>query len=267
MLKKMPKIIFFDIDETLYIKSEKRIPDSIRNEVLPRLKAKGIIPAIATGRCVGAFPEALAPLLNADGFELLVTINGQHNSYRGSCLSHYPLETQRIEQVLETLNHLGIAYGLVADQAVAVSEENAKVRQSLTPITADYQLAPTLYQHQPIYQLLAFFDASEQQRVVASGVLQSDLKIVRWHELAVDLLHTDHSKAMGIYDVLTHFGWDWSDAMAFGDGLNDIEMLSTVGFGVAMGNAEEEVKAVADYVTAPIEQDGILKALEYLGVI
>ena len=55
---------------------------------------------------------------------------------------------------------------------------------------------------------------------------------------------------------------DISDTIAFGDGRNDIEMLETVGLGVAMGNAVIEAKAAADYETDRIENDGIVKALK-----
>lgn len=266
-LPKTPKIIFFDIDETLYLKAEKRIPESIFEQVIPRLKANGILPAIATGRCRGAFPPALQPLLNENGFELCVTINGQHNSFREQLISQYPLSTERIEQVIETLKPLGIAYGLVSHRETAVSADTESVKRALSPIKADYLIDPLLYQREPIYQLLAFYPEEQESVVIESGVLGDDLKIVRWHEFAVDLLNTHHSKAMGIADVLRHFGYTMQDAMAFGDGLNDIEMLESVGFGVAMGNGEASLKAVADYVTLPIEQDGILHALEKLGVI
>ena len=60
---------------------------------------------------------------------------------------------------------------------------------------------------------------------------------------------------------------DIESAMAFGDGINDLEMLPAVGLGVAMGNGVEELKAVADFITKPIEEDGILYALETLKVI
>lgn len=261
------KIVFFDIDETLYIKAEKRIPSSISEQVIPRLKERGIIPAIATGRCIGSFPEALKPLLGEHGFELLVSINGQYNCYKEQLISHYPLDIQRIEQVIEQLNQLGIVYGLVSHSQVAVSAENTQVIQSLTPITADYVVDPQLYQHAPIYQLLAFFPSEQEAAVVATGILQEDLKIVRWHPQAVDLLSIHNSKEIGILDVLRHFKLTLSQTMAFGDGLNDLEMLASVGCGVAMGNAEPILKAKADYITLPIEQEGILYALEQLGVI
>ncbi|WP_456070336.1 HAD hydrolase family protein, partial [Haemophilus paraphrohaemolyticus] len=101
------KIVFFDIDYTLYIKDEARIPTSITEQVLPRLKAKGIIPAIATGRNYDGFPEALKPLMNENGFELFVTINGQDNLYQGKQISDYRLSIQRIQQAVEKLEKLG----------------------------------------------------------------------------------------------------------------------------------------------------------------
>ena len=55
--------------------------------------------------------------------------------------------------------------------------------------------------------------------------------------------------------------------MAFGDGVNDLEMLAHVGVGVAMGNARVELKEIAQYVTSDIEDDGVLNALVHLGII
>lgn len=264
---KQPKIVFFDIDDTLYIKDEARIPSSIIEQVLPRLREKEIIPAIATGRAIGIFPDALKPLLGSAGFEFLVSINGQYNCYQDQIISHYPLAISRIEQAIEKLKSIGVVYGLVSHDMVAVSEDNEMVRGALAPIKNDYVIDPDLHHHRAVYQMLAFFPESQVEKVVASGVLGEDLKIVRWHENAVDLLNSENSKARGISDVLAYLGIAKEESMAFGDGFNDLEMLSFVGMGIAMGNAEPALKAVADYVTLPIKQDGVLYALENLGVI
>lgn len=261
------KIVFFDIDETLYYKKETRIPDSIFEQVIPRLRAKGVIPAIATGRTFGAFPTAIQPLLNPQGFELFVTTNGQYNLYQGETISEYPMSTERVERVLDKLNALQIEYGFVTADEIAVSKNTAEVELSLRPIKADYIVDPNYHLQHQVLQLLAFFPPERTAEVVASGLLEDDLKEVRWHQYSVDLLNKDNSKARGILDVLRHFDIPMENAMAFGDGLNDLEMLATVGYGVAMGNGEPELKAVADFVTLPIEQDGILHALEKLGVI
>ena len=55
--------------------------------------------------------------------------------------------------------------------------------------------------------------------------------------------------------------------MAFGDGGNDMAMLRFAGIGVAMGNANDEVKAVADYVTDGVDHDGVMNALRHFGIL
>ncbi|MCK3655575.1 hydrolase [Pasteurellaceae bacterium Macca] len=266
-LKHPIQIVFFDIDETLYYHKEDRIPRSIFDEVVPRLCAKGIIPAIATGRTFGAFPSALKPLMSPAGFELFVTTNGQYNLYQGKVISQYPLSTSRIERAVTKLQALGIEYAFVCPDEIAVSRDTPEIQNALELIKNDYIVAPDYYRNHLVLQLLAFFPQEQTQAVIEAGVLEDDLKEVRWHEYSVDLLNKQNSKARGILDILAHLNINAENAMAFGDGLNDLEMLSTVGFGVAMGNGNPQLKAVADYVTLPIEQDGILDALEKLAVI
>lgn len=58
-----------------------------------------------------------------------------------------------------------------------------------------------------------------------------------------------------------------ADTMAFGDGGNDIAILRQAGIGVAMGNANDDVKAVANYITSSVDDDGIANALKHFGVI
>lgn len=260
------KVVFFDIDETLYVKNKAYIPETVINEVIPQLKAKGIIPAIATGRAFGAFPKALQPLLNKDGFELFVTINGQKNFYRDELISAYPLDQAQIEHCIALCRAHNVNYAFVSAEDIAVSEESPEIVISLKPIKDDYVIDPDYYRSNTIYQMLAFYPESNNA-LEQDAIFADELKVVRWHEVGVDILRQENSKARGIRDVLKHFGFGLENAMAFGDGLNDIEMLETVGFGVAMGNAEAVLKEKAKFVTKSIEEDGILYALKTLEII
>ena len=67
--------------------------------------------------------------------------------------------------------------------------------------------------------------------------------------------------------MLDYFGMDVSETMSFGDGGNDIPMLQYAHIGVAMGNATDNVKEIADYVTTSVDEDGIANALKHFGVI
>src|SRR5699024_4905468 len=94
-----------------------------------------------------------------------------------------------------------------------------------------------------------------------------DLHITRATPVLGEALMKGSHKATGMQKILEHFKLDQSQSVAFGDSLNDIEMMEFANIGVAMGNGRDELKAVADYVTANVTEDGIYKGLKKLELI
>ena len=88
----------------------------------------------------------------------------------------------------------------------------------------------------------------------------------RWHPDFADIISKGNSKSTGIDAMLAHYGIKLDESMAFGDGGNDISMLKHAGIGVAMGNASEEVKKSADFVTASVDEDGVALMLKRMGL-
>ncbi|MDO4249476.1 MAG: Cof-type HAD-IIB family hydrolase [Neisseria sp.] len=263
MQKQQPKIIFFDIDDTLYIKDERRIAESTRN-ALQALKEQGIITAIATGRGPSVLPEAIKQLMAETGMELLVSINGQFVRYRGEALATFPLASSDIAETGKQMAALGIAYACVTEHEVYVSYETEALVSALSRLGVAYRIGlPEA--NEPVYQMLAFYPQSQDN--VVETVLPASLKTVRWHEQGVDFLAAEGSKARGIQAALDKLGLTMQDAMAFGDGLNDKEMMQAVGFGVVMDNGHPELKALADYICPAVTEDGIYRGLQALGVI
>lgn len=82
-----------------------------------------------------------------------------------------------------------------------------------------------------------------------------------------DVVERQISKAEGLKRLCAHYGIDMSHTVAFGDSMNDYEIIREAGVGVAMGNAIEPLKEVADYVTADIRNDGIWKGCIALGLL
>jgi hydroxymethylpyrimidine pyrophosphatase-like HAD family hydrolase len=82
-----------------------------------------------------------------------------------------------------------------------------------------------------------------------------------------DLVAADGGKGNGIRKILEYYHLDPSQAMAFGDNHNDMEMLQTVGTGVAMGNATQQLKDIADDVCGDVDQDGIYRYCVARGLI
>lgn len=98
------------------------------------------------------------------------------------------------------------------------------------------------------------------------AIMQEETKgkmhICRSTPYFIELLPLGIDKGSALKQMLTTLNMTTDNLMAFGDSYNDISMLQTAGIGIAMGNAEEAVKDVADYITDDNEHDGIAKALE-----
>ncbi len=264
----LPKIIFFDIDDTLYIKDENRIPDSVA-PALSKLKDKGVLIAIATGRSLGIMPDAARDLIDAVGIDLLLTINGQYNTYRGEKFLDYPLSTSHITAIDDALSHAHIGRAVMTHDTIYALHDTPNLRAALGSLHAPFVFsdkAMTAFDA-PIYQILAFYGADDAVGARIADSLPDDIKTVRWHETAVDVLDVHASKARAITAVLNKLGIHPSQAAAFGDGLNDREMMALVGTSIAMGNAHPELTAICDIVCPRHDDDGVAAALSALGWI
>ena len=97
--------------------------------------------------------------------------------------------------------------------------------------------------------------------------LAAHVRLAPWHEHSSDVVATGISKASGVGHVLEHENLTPVNAMMFGDGQNDMEILTMLVLKLPWGNATPELKAKADYVTGTVEEDGIFNALEELGLV
>ncbi len=260
----LPKIIFFDIDDTLYCSKEQRVAEST-HRALQALKRRGILTAIATGRTPAVFPKEVVNLIEETGIDLLVSINGQYIRYRGETMMGFPLQSETVSRLSAALGKRGIAYSYVSDQRIALSNKDEIVQELLDFFKVPYQLMTEVYDEQPVYQMMAFYPPERTEEVAA--LLPPGIKSIRWHPHGVDLLDQAGSKARGIQMALAHIGLSMQDAMAFGDGLNDKEMMQAVGYAVVMDNGHDELKAMADYICPPVWDDGIARALVDLGIL
>lgn len=77
----------------------------------------------------------------------------------------------------------------------------------------------------------------------------------------------DVNKGTGVLMVVTHYHGDMNNSFAFGDSMNDYEMIKEVNHGVVMGNGQQELKDIAEFVTTDIDDDGIMNALKHYNLI
>ena len=90
---------------------------------------------------------------------------------------------------------------------------------------------------------------------------------VEFSGFAIHIESRNYTKLSALKKVCDSMGLKLEELAAFGDGMNDIEMLRGCGYGIAVGNAPEEVKKVAKYVTSRSHGDGFVEGLEHLGLI
>lgn len=264
-LREQIKIVFFDIDDTLFVKFKDHLPASVA-PALRQLKANGIIPAIATGRAPCSLPAQVYQLIDEVGIELLVTMNGQYVSYQGQEIEKHPIPTDKIAKIVDFFDKNQIEYAFVSQDDVYISNATPELHSALDPVLTGYHIDKTYYQRHEVFQILPFYRAEQDEFVENSGILEG-LRVVRWDVDSVDLFDAEGSKARGIQAAVRHLGLQMENVMAFGDGLNDLEMMQAVGIGVAMGNAHEDLKAVAQFVTDHIEENGIANFLKKAGLI
>ncbi len=99
------KLVFFDIDDTLFMKHRDFLPTTVP-VFMRKLKENGIIPAIATGRTRCAFPQKLNQVIEQEGIDLFVTMNGQMTSYRGQVIEKHVIPTEKIRRWYIFLNSI-----------------------------------------------------------------------------------------------------------------------------------------------------------------
>ncbi|GGF98087.1 Cof-type HAD-IIB family hydrolase [Paenibacillus aceti] len=254
------RIAFFDIDGTL-VNDEKKIPlDTI--EAVAETKRRGVEPVIATGRAPYFF-EKLAQQL---GIESYVSLNGGYVVYKGKTIYQHPIPRTDVEALvrLSTEHRHSLVFEGSAE-FYANNEIDPSVQNAVLSLKVDLPgYDPDFWTKADIYQV--FLHCEEQDEPIYQKQIPG-LRYIRWHKTAMDVLPADSSKAEGVKAMLRLLELEPEQAIAFGDGLNDKEMLSTVGLGIAMGNSHEDLLPYANYVTSHVDQGGILHGLKYAQIL
>lgn len=259
----MIKAIFFDIDGTLRDFTEKGIRPGTRRAIELARKL-GIRCFIATGRhLLEIWEENLLDNLVFDGYILLngsLCLDGG-----GRILYENPIPLSQKQAMLALARELGFALIFMEKDAMYVNRVTpqlekiqAQIGTSVPPVEPYMERGLT----RPVYQMIPYTDGLSHDFLAARLPL---CDITLWHAGgAYDITPKGGSKQLGIEKVIERCGYSREEIAAIGDGFNDIPMIRYAGVGIAMGNGNDQVKAAADFVTDPIDRDGLLHAVEYL---
>ncbi len=277
------KLIAIDLDGTLL--SGHTYINEVNKAAIRAAQKEGVIVAIATGRehnNVRSFldtAELITPVISSNGSVI-------HDEHRQPMFS-LPLEHHQAMEVLDWMETNGYYYQAHTNKGIytiSTGHELLAVEvdrlMSTNPDPTQAQMLEAMqgmsdklkmiridtYKDIPadtdFYNILAI---SFDEKKLATGrqhfADREDITMVVSGHLNFEIEHKQASKGTALKHLAAHHGIPLGQTMAIGDNFNDVSMIQLAGLGVAMGNAEPEVKAIADEVTLTNEQDGVAHAI------
>ena len=244
------KIVFYDIDGTLVDPLTRCISEKTV-QTIQALRQKGVLQCIVTGR-----PCASLPDFGDLRFDAMATFNGSFCYTDDKTIYSNPIDPADVQVLLQNAEALGRPVSVAVKDRLAANgwdqdlADYYRLAKLELTVAEDFEAVC----REDIYQIMLGCRASDHPAIIrgTSGVQLA----ISW-DRAVDVIPKTGGKGRAIREILSHFQLDPSQALAFGDGQNDMEVLQTVGTGVAMGNADPLLKAVADEICGPVSEDGI----------
>lgn len=254
------RAIFFDIDGTLVGRNHKPPESTLR--ALQMARDNGVLLFVATGR---TYAMAL-PLRDIFDFDGILCMTGQYCFDRNGKLLHtMPLDKDDIRTLMKIQETDPFPCLVVEGQDCFTTMQTDEMREHFSffglPVPELYDIS-RIEEHD-VYQLITYQPETSNPKL-------APLKHIRITNAATfchDVLPAAGGKHVGIRAVAAQYGIKPEEIMVFGDGKNDVDMLTHAGFGVAMGNACPEAKAAAAYITDDVDEDGIFNALRHFNII
>lgn len=278
----MIKAIFFDVDGTL-LASNGKVLKSTKKAIMQAQK-KGVLCGISTGRG----PNSLKKIVKDLNLDMFVTYNGQLVYTKEKIIYAQAFEKSVINDIVTFANNhsrqlvfggktrtegsltMRIGESSFVRQMIRFIPSRFPIRrmklilQKYSPNKRKNRYSNLAILQEPIYQCMMLGAEYEHEKLQAA---LPNCDFQRSNPFAVDIVPKGGSKVKGIQFFLADQGILLEETMAFGDYLNDIEMLQAVGLGVAMGNGDLKTKESANYVTDSHDRNGIEKALQHFDVI
>lgn len=254
------KVVFFDIDGTLFL-PKVGIPKSTI-EALKKLKENDISIVICTGRARALVPKYIIDL----GFDGIIAGAGTYVEINGTKIHEENLDPLLATELISDIKKSGLI-PILEGHSVSYYDDTIQDESYKKVLDAYFKEAepyfipiPKDYSNITIAKASARYTDNGDESFLIDKYKER-FNIVSHSKLLLEFIPNHSSKAKGIEEYLKATNIQKSNTYAFGDSMNDFEMLNYVEYGVAMGNASEEFKSHFKYITERIDEDGIYNAL------
>lgn len=271
-MKREIKLIALDLDGTL-LTTEKKLTDYTRN-VLAKAIEQGCEVVVSSGRPISAIPKEL---LEFPGMRYVVSANGARivDLKEKKTLYENLIPVETAAKVLDVLAGYDDIYEIFVD-GIGYTKAEGMTRLAeyfSNPAMREYMLETRipvedvkaeLYKHnKPLDKIQGIFLSREAKKPAAKQLAEiPGLEVTGAFGFNHEINVAGTSKGVALKVLGELIGIDTEEMMACGDGMNDYDMLQTVGLAVGMANGHPEVKEMADYVTETNDENGVAKAIE-----
>jgi Cof subfamily protein (haloacid dehalogenase superfamily) len=267
----MYKAVFLDMDGTL-LRTDHSVSDATKQTIL-NLTARGIPVILVSARPL----DAILPTAKEIGLseKILISLNGSYITEGGRPLFEASIDLDTTARLAEQIRPFGatVAYYLQREWFAEVNDTWTEHEQKIMDVKI---------QVHPLAELLQLWsrrgDGSGPNKMMVmsepdiiarvqgqlTSIYNGKLNIYPSKPTYLEIMDPRASKANAVRLLIEKMQIARSEVIAMGDNFNDREMIEFVGMGVAMGNAPEEIRKIADYVTDTNNEDGVRKALEKL---
>ena len=254
------KYFFFDIDGTLAAGEMRSqyIPESTRR-ALRELQEAGHFVAIATGRSYAMAVDYLWDM----GFSNIVSDGVYGMTIDGKLIGIKPMDYEKCAALIEECERKGVIWAFSPDNSKRRLAPDNRFNEFTRDAYMETEVVPGLNvrDYKEIYKVYVACFSPEEERL-------ETLRELPWCRFFKEFLFVEPAdKSVGIKAMVDHLGGDYKDVVVFGDEKNDISMFRKEWTSIAMGNAIEDLKKLADYVTDDCDKDGIYNACKHFGWI
>ena len=268
------KLIFLDIDGTL-TEPGKNIPPESAVEAVEMARRAGHKVFLCTGRNYGM----LKPLLKY-GFDGLIASSGGYIEVEKKVIYDHPMTKEQEQRAMDVLAQNQIFCTIECRDGSYTDErlkdflrdnqdksENSELLRWREQIEQSLGIRPmSEYKGQPLYKIV-MMALSRESLENAKKILGKDfafcIQETKGHTIHNgELICTDYDKGQAVERVCSYLGYTVKDTIGFGDSMNDLEMMETVGISVCMQNGSNALKDIADYVCPPYYENGIYEAFQ-----
>lgn len=255
------KLIATDIDGTI-LKYNFQFNQEVK-DCIKKLTNDGVKVVLVTGRMHSATTYIAEEL----GLETpIVSYQGGLVKFNGETLYEKHLNPERAKEIIRWANKNNVHLNLYMKDELFVEQDNAIIRRYTGERSAGFIVKSfDKLKLNKINKLLAIDFEDENRVTMWRDYLANkyeDIDVVKSMPYFCEVTHPEATKYHSIKFLTKHFGFNQDEVMAIGDQDNDIGLLKAGGIKIAMGNATENLKKVADYVTDTVNNNGFVKAVE-----